>query len=259
MQGECITYNLGRQLDLKRLAGIDYLRQEDPSIPLLSGSVGGMRIFLLEDGRLRVFAPGLGMGQLKEKLAASSFEVYSVVEDVRKALGLEISARDVMAGGKQENVDGEVMPRKLGTDVPLGLLRRLFYSAYDILGEFSAERIGTQAGENHGRELGHGMASREELLEKLAKNIEEKRLGRVEFKKVKESKAVAPEAVAIVYESAFSYGIPPVNKPVCNFLRGMLRGAFASFYNSENVSVHETKCWGLGDTHCEFEIYLFSR
>lgn len=259
MQGECITYNLGRRLDLKRLAGIDYLRQEDPSTPMLSGSVGGMRIFLLEDGRLRVFVPGLGMEKLKEKLAASSFEIYSVVEDVRKALGLDISARDVMTGGKQESVDGEVMPRKLGTDVPLSLLRRLFYSAYDVLGEFSAERVGTQAGENHGRELARGLGSKEELLKKLAGHIEEKRLGRAEFRKPAEVKAATPEAVAIVYESAFSYGIPPVNKPVCNFLRGLFRGAFASFYNSENVSVHETKCWGLGDTHCEFEIYLFSR
>ena len=259
MQGECITYPLGRKLDLKRLAGIDYLRQEDPAIPMLSGSAGGMRILLFEDGRMRVFIPGMGIEKLKARLASSGFEVYSVVEDVRKALGLDVSARDVMAGGKQETVDGTQLARRLGGDVPLAVLRRLAYSAYDVIGEFSAERVATQAGESHGRELGRGVASKEELLQKLAAHLEENKIGRMELAKPAAGKAASPEAVALVYESAFSYGIPFINRPVCNFLRGLFRGAFASFYSSENVSVHETKCWGLGDLHCEFEIYLFSR
>lgn len=48
-------------------------------------------------------------------------------------------------------------------------------------------------------------------------------------------------------------GMPNVGKPVCHLERGVLNGALEAALE-RTVRTRETKCWGLGDHVCEFEI-----
>lgn len=65
-----------------------------------------------------------------------------------------------------------------------------------------------------------------------------------------------PYAVFQVQQSAFAYGAAPDGSAHCHYTRGMLRGAYCSYLNQENVNVVESRCWGLGDVFCEFRAYL---
>jgi predicted hydrocarbon binding protein len=66
--------------------------------------------------------------------------------------------------------------------------------------------------------------------------------------------AVQEDTARIVEEScAMSEGLPSVERPICHLERGVLAGALQAKLE-RTVSVHETKCWGLGDRVCEFEI-----
>ena len=48
-------------------------------------------------------------------------------------------------------------------------------------------------------------------------------------------------------------GMPNVGKPVCHLERGVLNGALEAALG-RSVNTRETKCWGMGDRSCEFEI-----
>ena len=64
-------------------------------------------------------------------------------------------------------------------------------------------------------------------------------------------KAGENEMVLQIAESATSAGMPDVNRPLCHFERGILAGAVSGFLGKD-TTCEETKCWGLGDTFCEF-------
>jgi len=48
-------------------------------------------------------------------------------------------------------------------------------------------------------------------------------------------------------------GMPNVGKPVCHLERGVLNGALEAALG-RSVNTRETKCWGMGDRSCEFNI-----
>jgi len=48
-------------------------------------------------------------------------------------------------------------------------------------------------------------------------------------------------------------GMPNVGRPVCHLERGVLNGALQAALG-RTVNTRETKCWGMGDRSCEFEI-----
>ena len=62
-----------------------------------------------------------------------------------------------------------------------------------------------------------------------------------------------------VYKSVFAFGFPNINKKICNFTRGLIRGFYCQFSGLENIVVKETKCWAAGDTYCQFEVYSLAR
>jgi predicted hydrocarbon binding protein len=47
--------------------------------------------------------------------------------------------------------------------------------------------------------------------------------------------------------------MPRVGRPVCNLERGVIAGALEAKLG-RSVRTRETKCWGLGDSMCEFEV-----
>ncbi len=61
----------------------------------------------------------------------------------------------------------------------------------------------------------------------------------------------------LVYESAYATRLPPLGEPLCYHLAGEISG-LSEIILGKTAKVIETKCWGLGHTHCEFEIYLDS-
>jgi len=55
------------------------------------------------------------------------------------------------------------------------------------------------------------------------------------------------------YDCATCQGMPTVGRAVCHLERGVLTGALEGRLG-RSASATETKCWGLGDNSCEFEI-----
>ncbi len=54
-------------------------------------------------------------------------------------------------------------------------------------------------------------------------------------------------------ECATCEGLPAVGKPVCHLERGVITGALEARLG-RTVHTQETKCWGLGDRGCEFQV-----
>ena len=116
----------------------------------------------------------------------------------------------------------------------------------------------TQAGETDGRRLVREKKpkNKKEFLEMLEETVSENSLGRME--EVKKGKRGLVDTVLRVYACPFASGAPNVNHNLCDYTRGLIRGAFAEFKGAETVSVKEVKCWGKGDPYCEFEVYSLS-
>ncbi|MFX0094894.1 MAG: V4R domain-containing protein [Candidatus Hodarchaeota archaeon] len=55
--------------------------------------------------------------------------------------------------------------------------------------------------------------------------------------------------------SAYATGVDDVGEPLCHLLAGEIEGIITAQVG-DDVSVIETKCWGTGSDHCEFEIQL---
>lgn len=64
------------------------------------------------------------------------------------------------------------------------------------------------------------------------------------------------KAKILVYDSAYSAQMAPIGQPVCYLIAGEIAGLIETTLGEEHVSVQETKCWGLGDTYCQFDIEI---
>jgi predicted hydrocarbon binding protein/voltage-gated potassium channel Kch len=73
-------------------------------------------------------------------------------------------------------------------------------------------------------------------------------LGRIRVADCSESGAHVEED-----ECATCQGLPQVGRPVCHLERGVITGALEAKLG-RTVRTRETKCWGLGNNACEFEI-----
>lgn len=63
------------------------------------------------------------------------------------------------------------------------------------------------------------------------------------------------KAKLTVYDSAFCAQMSPIGQPVCYLIAGEISGLIETTLG-EQVSVIETRCFGLGDPYCEFSIEL---
>jgi len=261
VKAEAFTYDFHKKLDLSKLKkSLDYFNFLDGNKKVLSTEVVGLTVLVFEDGKMRVFGRGSSFDEIKEKMVTASVEIYSIVEDINKKLNLNLDPKLIISAGKREELypTGEHLP--MSSDVSAHVLRNLFFSIYEISGDFQAERIATRAGESIGREYVKkgNVNSKAELSSLLVKIFTDLKIG--DLKEVKpEKRSVALESVFILYDSVFSAGIPNINKKVDNFARGLIRGAFAEFKGMESISVNEVKCWGMGDTYCQFEVYSLAK
>ncbi len=59
----------------------------------------------------------------------------------------------------------------------------------------------------------------------------------------------------MIYESAYSTGLPSLGEPICYHFAGEISG-LSEIILGKSAKVIETKCWGLGNKYCEFVVHL---
>ncbi len=260
MKAEAFTYDLGTRIDLSKLEKLNYFRRTDNSDALVT-DLKGLTLMVLSNGRIRLFEHERDFEQIRDKMLTASIEIYSIIEDIIKTLGLKVSAKQIISSGRREELgtdDLALFERK--QNLSTHVLRSLLFASYDLAGDFQAERISTQAGEQIGRKAVKikKPQSKEELIRLLKKLFDDLGLGKLSTVE-REKGSVTLEAVFRVDDCALCSGVAPVNKKLCNLTRALLRGAFAEFKHMESITANETKCWGMGDTYCEFEVYSLAK
>ncbi|MBO8182119.1 MAG: hypothetical protein H0Z28_04905 [Archaeoglobus sp.] len=90
----------------------------------------------------------------------------------------------------------------------------------------------------------------EEIFDGLSKIFERLRIGLLELEAFKE------DVVKIsIYECVSCSGMSNIGKTVCYFEGGLMAGAYEVITKRPAFAI-ETKCWGTGYDHCEFDIRL---
>ncbi len=90
-------------------------------------------------------------------------------------------------------------------------------------------------------------------LDALAYILHRLKLGLLDIVHEAEDKIIAD-----IYECIICSGIPKIGRAVCDFSRGLLAATVGKIRRAQ-VKVKEVKCWGLGDTKCEFVITIDRR
>lgn len=261
MDTACYQYSLGTPIDMKKLSKIKQLKRVS-NLEMMEARFGDLVVQLFKSGEMRAFVPGQGKEQLQPALLASGVKIIELLSAM-KAAGYKIDEQKVLSSGhpmlfEYLTPDG-VRPSFGGVSV--NVLRELAYAPFDLSQEFQLERNEVQAGENAARRLVEAGAPKsvENVNKLLSKYLTDNGIGTPVFTQEKGDRTSYPVQVLMLEESAFAAGMPVINKPYCHFVRGLLRGAYVSFYELENIEVKETKCWGLGDSHCEFRARIYPK
>ncbi|MHA2295355.1 MAG: V4R domain-containing protein [Candidatus Hodarchaeales archaeon] len=61
-----------------------------------------------------------------------------------------------------------------------------------------------------------------------------------------------------LHGSALSVGVPELGEPLCYYISGEIAGLIETILG-QITDVEETKCYGLGDPYCEFEIKILAK
>ncbi len=257
MDVHCYQYLIGKDVGLEKLDGVPGLTKVDGA-KVMQAQFGSVTVLVFETGEVRAFIRSSGIEKLKNALPAAGVKIMGLLQAI-KAKGVEFDENAVLAAGKPMAFDylavKGVRP-ELEEVVNLDALRELVYAPYSIMPEFQLERNAVQGGENEGRKLAQGKQDKEELNSAIVKYLRDEKLGigKVGSKADESGQSQYEIQVFTVHESAFAAGMPVVNKALCNFIRGVVRGAYVAFMELENIEVKESHCWGLGDTYCEFEM-----
>jgi len=124
-----------------------------------------------------------------------------------------------------------------------------------MFGDFQAERLSVAVGEGAGRDL-----AMESDVKKIAQDIVAE-LNNCGFGTVRAEKPTTVVAHYdtlsnfVVKDSAEAVSSEKSDKPLCQIIRGFIRGAYTQVYHQENISVKETKCSAMGEKECVFEAY----
>ena len=92
------------------------------------------------------------------------------------------------------------------------------------------------------------------FLDYFAKTLKDFRIGIMSVSKWKKDKPIKIR----LDECQTCAGMLDVNKCVCYYEAGIIAGVLTEFANypkflNKTIDTQETKCWGKGDTYCEFE------
>jgi predicted hydrocarbon binding protein/voltage-gated potassium channel Kch len=174
--------------------------------------------------------------------------VRDVTEQLRAALSRPQAASPAAVGRGAGEASGT--QRRAVEGRPEDILFRAVRLALQELSP-DMEQTLFALGEQFGREaVAPNLAGGDlcQVLEKLGPLWGAAGLGSVRVVECSESAARLEET-----RCSTCQGMPNVGKPVCHLERGVLNGAVEASLG-RTVRTRETKCWGLGDHVCEFEI-----
>lgn len=262
MKALCFTYNLGKELDLEKLAPVlDFTYSKKTNV--LSGKIGEINTYLLPDGRMRLNLRA-DPDVLRKAITTASPEIQQIIRKIKEALNLKLDVDQIVASLYHEDVDEDILPAlrpSFPSTAKVDISRGLYINSLEEAGEYQTERIATRAGDKRGRAMVRRASPKkeQELLPMIKKYIESNKIASVEYKPSKgEAKAGIREAIVTLFECSSAVGLPCIGRALCHFERGFIRGTYCQFRGLENIAVNELKCWGLGDTYCEFEIITYT-
>ena len=136
----------------------------------------------------------------------------------------------------------------LNGTVPISLYRMVRLLAFrEVVGSKISAAILSVSGRSVARKMGvHGLS---ELLQAL----NEISLGRVQIEDQRDGRVVL-----VVTECATCSGAPNIGEPLCHFEAGFIAGALEGELG-DHVRAVETRCWGLGDKICRWEVQAGSK
>jgi predicted hydrocarbon binding protein len=260
MEASCYDFNTGQALDLDRLTSVKELKRVQGT-SLLAAQYGDLRVLVFPVGVVRAFVPGKDVNILKNTLIATGVKVVSLLGEIRKA-GYGFDESDVFSKGVQSSFDyatPQGVRPTLGADEHADLIRELVFAPYDLGQAFQIERNAVQAGENIGRKIARSVKDQKQLFDSVFNYMKGHGIGVASVRAEKDPLSGGDMWLVRVDECVFAAGITPINVTVCHFVRGLVRGAIAAFMELENVEVKEERCWGIGDTYCEFRARIFTR
>lgn len=117
----------------------------------------------------------------------------------------------------------------------------------ELLGFTLSAKIFYQAGKRIGKRMGF------KAVEDMVNAFSEMIIGETRLIEVTRNKIVAVED-----ECGTCSGLPQVGEPLCFFEGGFIAGGLESILDKD-VTVVETKCWGLGDQICQWEALIYEK
>jgi len=263
---QAFSVSLGRRIDLKKASkAIDYLSPPRSFGMFRACDVefDGTTLRLFEDGNVRVYVHSEMEAYAEAMFKATESLAYirRLITDLRHALKVDIDSDSCLASVKPLSekldmyeflmMDVASMRKKYKGEMSPTFFRILHHNTIEeYLGANTAVKMLHNVGEEIGKTFAglYGAPSLEAFLEELKKFLDAEKLG-----ELKVVNAGEKEIVLQIFESATSAGMPDVNRALCHLERGILSGAVSGFLGKETVS-EEIRCWGLGDTFCEFSI-----
>jgi len=148
----------------------------------------------------------------------------------------------------------------LGATTSVEIFRLVKTALADIIGMTLGEVKGDEAIYNAGKAVGGEIGrvflaevkSLDEFVKQVSKLLVDLTIGVLSVVKADVN---AGQFVLRVDECVSCSGTPNIGNPICFFEGGVISGLMKHFLQKENV-VKETKCFGLGDQFCEFDIQV---
>ncbi|RLG71141.1 MAG: hypothetical protein DRO04_00440 [Candidatus Iainarchaeum archaeon] len=254
MRANSFLYSLGRPIDTKKIKLADM--KIIPHTNFLFGKFGKLGILIMPNGYIRTFSTDPETS-IEELSGIAALKVQQIANALKTKLKLRIKPEEVALSKIVEELNLSSIQRILETRnkeiyEKFHLFLKLKFSVKELLGTFNEERVLAMVGLFLGRSIVKKAAPKsiDKLLTSVAKFFKKENLGFVKFEKI------SPTKFNATIEGCIYAGLPPVNEPYCELERTILRGAFEEFIKSPNIAVRETECWGLGQTHCKFEITI---
>ncbi|MFZ7120540.1 MAG: SpoIIE family protein phosphatase [Eubacteriaceae bacterium] len=137
---------------------------------------------------------------------------------------------------------------ELGHNIDLAYMRILRVALRDTFGSKLSNALLFEAGSHISTNLFHIND-----INMLIKYLDHLMIGKTRIVHMDNRKIIIEED-----ECAVCSGFPDIGEALCSFESGFISGALSDILNT-NVSVTETKCWGLGDKVCRFEAVICTR
>lgn len=268
MGEQAFIVEIGQKIDLDRASKkIDYF-SEPRTVGMfraIDAKFNGTILRVFENGwmRLYVHTEPEAYAEALYKATESLVHIRRVVADLKTALKMKVDSDQILASIKPITealdlhemllMDVDSVRPKYKRDMSSTFFRILHHHMLEeVLGPSSAIKILHSTGEEVGKVFAGLYSARDikSFLGELKKFLDKEKVSNVSVINSSDDKIVLKSE-----EGMTSSGIPNLGKAMCHFERGFISGAISGFLGRK-VTSEETRCWGLGDTYCEFVMHL---